>query len=229
VADFFDSGFVAPPVMLLASLPEEDEGPAGFERSLEIQEAVLSFGRAAFSRGHQVAVPDDEFVAPLLAAVAEEYREPTRSEEVRIAPPQLEIGRIGSEDEDLSGWSRRPLHDGVRRGDFGSFAEFLESARPRKAIAVGGGGRGFRAERVEMVRKSGIELQAIAPTLTVGARERGWGDWDATEDLLREIDWPRPQLRERGEDASPPGAEGVVPYAYLMERLVEPRRRMNQR
>lgn len=212
--------FDRPPVMLLASLPVEEEGGIEVERSLEIQEAVLSFGRAAFSRGHPVVVPSDGFAAPLLTAVADEYREPPRSEEVQESPPQLAIGMLDDIEEELGGWPRRDMSASVLQRRFESFAAFLGSTEPHKAIVVGGGGGESGVERVDLVREREAELLVMGPTLTNFARRQGWDNWDATRDLLREIEWPRPSGEYR--DSAPPlGAEGVTPYAYLMQRLLE--------
>jgi hypothetical protein len=223
VAEPLSSAFDRPPVMLLASLPVEQEGEIEVERSLEIQEAVLCFGRAAFSRGHPVVVLADGFVAPLLAAVADEYRAPPRSEEFQESPPQLAIGMLGGVEAELGGWPRRDVPASVLQRHFDSFADFLGSSEPSKAIVVGGGGGESGAERVERfdrARERGVELLVVGPTLTNFAREQGWNDWDATRALLHEIDWPGPGAGHR-DDARSLGAERVIPYAYLMQRLLE--------
>lgn len=214
------AAFDRPPVMLLAGLPVTQEEGIEVERALEIQEAVLSFARAAFSVGHPVAVPADGFVAPLLSAVADEYRPPSRSEEIQETPPQLAIGVLGSVEEELGGWSRRAAPAAVLQPRFDSFEDFLESIEPRKVIVVGEGGAESGAERVGSVRERGVELQAVGPTLTESARDRGWGEWDAAGRLLREIGWPEPGAESR-EGAPPIGAESVIPYGYLMQRLLE--------
>jgi hypothetical protein len=211
------------PVMLLASLPVEPEEGIEFERSLEIQEAVLSFGRAAFSRGHPVVVPADGFAAPLLAAVATEYRAPARSEETRRTPPQLAIGLFGGAEEERAGWPGRAVPPGVLRERFESFADFLRSVEPRKVIVVGGGVGESEEERVlrfEQASAWGVEMQVVGPTLTNFAREQGWYSLDATQGLLAEIEWPE-RGGDRREDGLLVGAEGLVPYAYLMQRLLE--------
>jgi hypothetical protein len=219
----FGPAFDRPPVMLLASLPVEEEEEFAVERSLEIQEAVLSFARAAFSRGHRVVVPADGFVAMLLTAVAAEYRTPPRSEELREAPPQLMIGMLGSAEEELAGWPRRVVPPGVLQRRFDSFADFVGLTEPGKAIVVGGGGgesRDERVERFDRLRGREMELLVMGPTLTDFAREQGWGEWDVTRDLLGEIEWPEPGAEHR-DDSLPLGAESVTPYAYLMQRLLE--------
>lgn len=212
------------PVMLLASLPVEPEEGIEFERSLEIQEAVLSFGRAAFSRGHPVVVPADDFAAPLLAAVAAEYRAPARSEETRRTPPQLAIGMFGGAEEERAGWPGRAVPAGVLQERFDSFPDFLRSAEPRKAIVVGGGGVGEseeeRVQRFEQASAWGVDMQVVGPTLTNFAREQGWYSLDATQELLAEIEWPERGGDRRG-DGLLVGAERLVPYAYLMQRLLE--------
>lgn len=227
LSSFFDR----PPVLLLAGLPLEQEEGAGFKLALEIQEAVLSFGRAAFANRQPVAVSADSFAAPLLTAVAAEYRQPARSEETEAMPPQLAIGMFGSTEEERAGRPPRVMPPGVLRWHFESFPEFLASAKPRQVVVVGGGGDGagdMRAIQFAQAREFADELQVIEPTLTDFARGQGWDEWDVTRDLLGKIGWPgwgddrfdaEPRDDAR-DDASPPGAERVVPYAYLMQRLL---------
>jgi hypothetical protein len=214
--------FERPPVVLLASLPTESEGGAGIDRALAIQEAVLSFARAAYSHGHAVAAPADGFVAPLLAAVATEYQAPARSEAVDARPIQLAVGSWRGEEEEGGRWSRRPAPDGVMRGTFEGFDHFLAWADPRQVIVVGGGHDEPEAEPMERfirMRDRGVGVHAIGPTLTDAALGHGWGAWDVTRNLLDEIEWPR-RASDRDDDSPPLGAEAVVPYAYLMQRLL---------
>jgi hypothetical protein len=80
----------APPVVLSAAFPAEDD-EVHLEQLLEIEEALLSFTRAALAQGRRIVVPGDETVAPLVAQTVAEYAPPARAEGRKGEPPLVEV------------------------------------------------------------------------------------------------------------------------------------------
>ncbi|MDX6623969.1 MAG: hypothetical protein QOE75_1901 [Solirubrobacterales bacterium] len=204
-------------VLLIAGIPEEHDEDVSAAHMLGIEEALLSFARAAFARGHRVIVPADRIAAPLLAMVAAEYRRGPLSESIDEEPPLLGVAVLG-EGEDHPEQSLGPvLPDGIDAGGFSSFHELVAEADPSRAFLIGGSPS--LGERVTVLRERGVPMHAIGPTLTPSSWEAGIGEWEASERILGEVEWPGATAEEPKREA--PAAEALVPYPYLMQRLLE--------
>jgi hypothetical protein len=205
------------PVMLVAGFPEAGASAA---QLLEIEEAVLSFSRAAFAAGRRISLPGDHFIAPLVSQVAAEYVLPLGSESVDEGPRPVEMilaeGRDEQLDEMLAGWRHvRGVSLGRARGTHGGrhrlTSEAIEFSAPQVALAVGGAPG--MADDLDLLRLHEVRLAPIVPTLAGSLRE-GWerlGE-DVTGRILAEAGWEE-AVGERT-------AARRTPYPYLMQQLI---------
>jgi hypothetical protein len=211
-------------ILLSADFPAEDEAvPAS--QLLDLEEALLSFARAALASEHTLALPADRIVAPLVAQIAAEYAAPPKMEAAEAPPPVRVLftaGRDPELEQALAGhegaWS--PWHGEMlaeARGDRHPLTpEALRTIAPVFAMMLGGGRRLF--EDFRMLRELQVPLHAVGAALSGPLREvRDAAEWDVTGQLLDEIGWGTPI----GETDLLDEAERRVPYPYLMQRVVE--------
>jgi hypothetical protein len=211
----------APPLVLAAAFPDEDD-EVPFEHLIEIEEALLSFTRAALAQGRRLVVPGDEAVAPLVAQTVAEYAPPARTEQREGEAPLVEVlltrGPDPPLEEALAGIDRvRPR---VARGQEGAgegrrhplTVEAVRELEPAGAVVIGGSRESV--EDVAVLREVSVPLFVVGPTLTGPLYEFSdlW-ERDFTRGTLAEIEWQEAE-RELAFDTA-------IPYAYVMQRLVE--------
>jgi hypothetical protein len=207
-----------PPALLLAAFPSETED-VDLAQTLEIEEAVLSFARAALAQGRKIALPADRVVAPLVSQVAGEYgptavteagdgspalvkamftegRDP-RLEQALAAGGQVELGQLAVGKVEISGVRHRLT------------PAALEWANPERAVVIGE--PPALLDELELVREFGVEIATVGPTLS--ARDIELGN-------LREHDTVAPMLDEKLELGEGEADELRLPYAFLMQELV---------
>jgi hypothetical protein len=209
----------AQPVVLSAAFPDEDD-EVPLQHLIEIEEALLSFTRAALAQGRRLLVPGDEAVAPLVAQTVAEYAPPTRAEEQEEGPPLVEVlltrGPDPRLEEALAGIGRvRPLvargAEGVREGRHPLTYEVLRDLAPAAAVVIGGSRESI--EDVGVLRDLQVPLFVVGRTLSGALADRGLWEQDFVSGVLGEIEWREPE-----DDV----ASGLAfPYAYVMQRLVE--------
>jgi hypothetical protein len=202
--------------MLLAGFPEEDASAAML---LEIEEAVLSFSRAAFAAGRRVTLPGDRLVTPLVAQVAAEYVSPLGSESAGEGPQPLTVILAEGDEQidEVLGGSRhveRAWLGGERHGHADRHqltSEAIRLSAPQAAVAVGGDPG--MVEDLDLLRLHEVEMAPIVPTLAGSLRE-GWGRWgpDVASRVLDEAGWQ--------EFVGERAAARRVPYSYLMQHLI---------
>jgi hypothetical protein len=226
-----------PPVLLLAGFPEETDKSVPPAHLIGIEEAVLSFTRAALASGNRIALPADRAVVPLVAAAAAEYVRPLRTEARAEEAPRVEIALSGGRDPQLEAMlaraagvaARHFTADGEVRGLREEEGEWhlhtgrhpltravLEAVGPRMAVVVGGD-PGLATE-VGLIEAAGIELAVIGHTLADASLRDDWTEMDPTLDVLERIGWPGGRGKGQAEAAEDRG-EDVIPYPYLMQWL----------
>jgi hypothetical protein len=221
----FEEDAGARPAVLLAGLPpaSEQKEPVPFRQLLEIEEAILSFARAALAAGRPIALPGDSFAAPLVARVAAEYAPAAQAEEVLRPPSLVEVlldrrdlrleGLLG----DLSGVGISTRSEEVMEGEerHPLTAAAVEEIEPWSAVMIGGFAE-MPAE-AELLQMRGVPIHGIGPTLTGPGRElRGF---DVVDDLLAGIEWDEREGSEGGPREDLPWS--MTPYPFLMQRLFQ--------
>jgi hypothetical protein len=206
------------PLVLIAGFPEVG---VTARHLLEIEEAVLSFSRAAFAAGRRVALPGDRLVAPLVSRVAAEYVPPPGSEGAGEGSRPIELMLTEGGDERLEGILARLGHaDQLRVGGrkreepyadrHPLTFEAISLSAPQAALAVGGDAG--MVDDLELLREHEVEVVPIVPTLA-GLPRKGWQRWgtDVASEILAEAGW---------EAVSRPTGPSLTPYPYLMQQLV---------
>jgi hypothetical protein len=222
-------------VLLLAGFPGEDEDvPAAW--LLDTEEALLSFTRAALANGLTLAMPLDHVAAPLVAHTAAEYVPPPQMERVEPIEPlvemfaddgwdtQLEQSLTGLEHARMVSLGDRPPPDAddsqssedARGTARHSTLRILERVRPVVAVMLGDTRR--LVDDFFMLREYGIPLHVVTTLPGAHVVRSDLREYDITSRFLAEIDWPNAQTED-----DHPSADGsrVLPYPYLMQRLVE--------
>lgn len=234
-------------VLLTAGLPTEDRARSGFDPVEATEEAVLSLARAIFAEGGQLALIEDEVIAPLVGMVAGEYlvsefaeTAPGGGGEERpptVAPVRLyRPGRSeeGGEIDDLARYGHLSIRNLGRTGfsvdDQMGFV--LADSQPAALVCLGGG------EDVESQCRSFIRLaegrRAYILGTTGGAAarlaERLWSSESIRRidfDVLAQLHDYAPVIheilgepeQERESDAEPQPV--FLPYPLIMQILVE--------
>lgn len=229
--------------MLVAGFPPEPEegDPVAAPFLLEIEEALLSFGRAAFAAERQVVVPADREVAPLLASVAAEYRAPLRSEGEEGERALLGVALTGGRDGELEGELARvpgvavlgpdggplEIEERARREegtglDSGADArhpltlDLVAGVEPRVGVAIGWV-PGRRFDTTHFLAR-GVPVETIWPTVS-GDPDSAWASEGSMGRVLEECGWsPRPAGEGEEGEASAEGPRWI-PYPYVMQRM----------
>jgi len=213
-----------PPVVLSAGFPDEDDDvPAA--QLLEIEEALLSFTRAALAQGRRLMLPADRVVALLVAQTAAEYALLPQTEMSEPARPLIEVvlteGRDAQLEQALAGLNHVRPHlfgnpKAQHTGRHRLTSDAVREIQPASAVVLGGARQSL--DDVHMLREFNVRLYVVGATLAGPLREHGelW-EHDITERMLAEIDWGK----ERGEADIGVDVERQIPYPYLMQRLVQ--------
>ena len=207
------------PLVLVAGFPEVG---VTARHLLEIEEAVLSFSRAAFAAGRRIALPGDRLIAPLVSRIAAEYVLPLGSEGAGEGSRPVELMLTEGGDERLEGILAGLEHADWRRVGGGTREEpyadrhpltfeAISVSAPRAALAVGGGAG--LVDDLELLREHDVEVAPIVSTLA-GPLRKDWERWgtDVASKILAEAGWEAVS----NELAGRPG----TPYPYLMQQLV---------
>lgn len=235
-------------VLMAASPPPQirDRRPGAASPSLR-QEAIVSLARAVFAVGGQLVMMGDPDVAPIVAAVALDYAAaPSAERSARPVTPLVVVESDGDDPSLRALMGPYVLRDAVEY--VGSDGELvapegrlsetnlrqarrhplspwvIERFELRGAVFIGADAEA--SGDIEELRSRGVRVAVLTATVLDGDRAEAWADLDPARDFVEaRLDrWSERDDRPRGS------SEDVVPYPFVMQRLVaewagRPRRR----
>ena len=224
-------------VLLSGSVPDRYPFVAG-ARPTDIEEAIVSLARAVFSRGGRMIFGGHPSVSPLIASIAGTYfpPDPNRPPHLRpIVTFQSEFFRDRLPDESWAlyrmGWSAIEWTETVdqdrnaslllMRRDMLGVPGFSEAAiernriEPPRAMVAIGGMEGILEETRIILSESSWDLPLYAVASGGGAASQLARVWPERVRGLEAV------FQEANAAYLPPETSGPVPYAAMMQWLVD--------
>ena len=234
-------------VLLSARAPEPSRTRApGEDRradeasATERHDAIVGLARAVFAVGAELVVPADPDTVPLVASVALDYAPlPASERRERVASPLTVVETARLEPQLRAVLSPFMALDAVRYVDANGdpvepdpewareleesehlrhpvTVDLVERFAPRGAVLVSPGPEA--EEEIDLLHELGMRVAVIAATTRDRSSADRWRHLDPTAELLRPERRGRWSEREgaRDEERRP-----VVPYAYLMQRMID--------